>query len=193
MFSSSSLPRIPAVFIPQCIYSSLQSLAPCEFLVCLTFLCVSVICIALLFLVVCPPVWYYSCPLIRSCLIPVSLPMSCKSYICIFLVSMSIGLFSFISVTPSPSIVFTLFTVCGWLCYCVNLRSDFLVSTLFPCPRQLLACLVLLYLCLSDYLDYDLCLSVYDLCLVPLNLLFHVTVRLGPFLHFPFTSRHRNI
>ena len=46
---------------------------------------------------------------------------------------------------------------------------------------------------ISDYLDSDLCLLYYNFCLAKLNHFFHFTVNLGPFLHFPFTTRNRNI
>ena len=179
-------------FIPQCIYSphlssrSLQVLSYfISYFLVFIFLCLKY-----------PPFRYYSCFLflIRSSLLilfPVSLPMSSKSCICIFHLSMSVGLFCFDFVTPPPSVCFILCIVYVWSSCCVYCKFDFLVLTLCSCSCRQLSCLLPLYLDISDYLDSDLCLFNYNFCLAQLNLFFHFTVHLGPFLHLPLIPRNR--
>ena len=104
--------------------------------------------------------------------------------------SMSVSLFCFDFVAPPPSVCFTLCIVYVWSSCCVYRNIDFLVLTLISCSRRQLSCPLSVYFDICDYLDSDLCLFYNDFCLAPLNLFFHFTVQLGPFLHFPFTPRN---
>ena len=75
--------------------------------------------------------------------------------------------------------------------FVLYLRSDFLVSTLFPCSRQLLSCLLLMYLCLPIiWITTSACWL--SLCLALLKSVFWYIVRLGPLsLSLPITIYNR--
>ena len=94
---------------------------------------------------------------VQSSLCPVFLPMSCKS--CVFYL-----------VAPPPSVCLIWCIVYVWSFCCVYHWSEVLVLTLFSCSRLRLSCPVILYCDISDYLDFDLCLSDYDFCLIPIKL-----------------------
>ena len=126
---TSQNPRIgrsfPSVFIVHTVFSFLVSSSYFLTLLC-SYFCV----------------WstHYSCFLflIRSCLLilfPVPLPLSSKSCICIFHLSMFVGLFCFDFVTPPPSVCFILCIVYVWSSCCVYCKFDFLVLTLRSCSR----------------------------------------------------------
>ena len=98
---------------------------------------------------------------------------------------MFVGLFDFEFVTPSPSISLSLFIVYGWLCFLCFILGLKPGSQIYFCVlANYSLALLFLYLCLSDYLDYDLSLSVYDLCLAPLKLCFLVHCASGSSLTF---------
>ena len=111
----------------------------------------------------------------------------CKSGLCI---SVFVGFFQFLVLFPLPVPVLPCL-----LCMVVFLfyrSSDFLVLTLFPCPRRLLSCLLPLYLCISDYLEFDLCLLTLPLP-GPIKSVFFVHCASGSSLTFtPFTVYNNN-
>ena len=100
---------------------------------------------------------------------------------------MFVSLFCFEFVLPLPVSVLPCL-LCMVIVFLYYYRSsDFLVLTLFSCPRRLLSCLLPLYLWISDYLEFDLCLLTLPLP-GPMKSVFFVHCASGSSLTFtPFT------
>ena len=97
----------------------------------------------------------------------VFLSLSSKSGLCIFiylclLVFLVLSLWLPLSVLVSPCLLFMV------VCFSVLILD--LTFWFRPYFRVLANYPLAFCFCTSDYLDHDPCLSVYDLCLVPLNL-----------------------
>ena len=115
-----------------------------------------------------PVPWF----LLRSCLFPVSLPMSSKSSVYIFIGPCLLVFSVLILWLLLP--VFVLLSVLlmfgdidiSVICY---RDIDFLAMTLISCSRRQLSCPLSVHFDICDYLDSDLCLFHNDFCLAPLN------------------------
>ena len=129
---------------------------------------------------------FYSCVIIRfssicvSVLFPVScyLGLACFQCSCVFPVSpvfyISVSLFSIEFLAPPPPVYSVYCVVLSW---CSDWLSGFDHTSV---SRWLFSCLLLLYLDISDYLVFDLCLSTLLLPSPNTSPVFPHIVHLGP-------------